>query len=105
LIWETGSLRVGSGTEAEGCWDVAAGLTAAWDWMDLELFLVVGVAVVDLACACGGGAVERGGTEGAAEVAWLLVQPWLQLQQQLQKERSWVGKLGVQTYLELVGWK
>jgi len=42
LVQETGSLRVGSGTEAGGGWEVATGLAAGLGWVDLELFLVVG---------------------------------------------------------------
>jgi len=65
-------LRVGSGTEAEGGWEVATGLAAHWDRVDLELFLVVDLVVVDLAFACGGGAVVGGGAEGVAELAVLV---------------------------------
>jgi len=48
-------------------------LATGWDWTDLELFLVVGVVVVDLACACGGGAVAEGGAGRVTEVAGLVV--------------------------------
>jgi len=72
LVWETGSFRVGSGTEAEGGWEVAAGLAADWDWVDLELFFKVALVMVDWACACGGGAEAGGDAEGVAVVAGLV---------------------------------
>ncbi len=36
--------------------------------MDFELFLVVVLVVVDLACACGGGCIVGGGAGGVAEL-------------------------------------
>jgi len=72
LDWETGSLRVGSGTEAGGGLGVAAGLAADWNWEDLQLFLVVDLVMVGWACACGGGAEAGGDDEGVALVAGLV---------------------------------
>jgi len=65
-------LRVGSGTEAKGGWEVATGLVADLDWVDLEPFLVVGLVVVGLVCACGGGDVAGGSAGRVAEVAGLV---------------------------------
>jgi len=65
-------LRVGLGTEAGRGWEVATGLAADLGWVDLELFLVVGLVVVGLACGCGGGAVAGGTALGVAEVVGLV---------------------------------
>jgi len=69
---ETGSLRVGAGTEAGGGFGVDAGLAVACDWEDLELFLVVGLVMEDWACTCGGVAKMGGDDDGVAQVAGLV---------------------------------
>jgi len=71
-VQETGSLRVGSGTEAGGGFGVAASLATDWDWEDLEFFLVVGLVMVDWVCACGSGVKMGGDDEGVAPVAGLV---------------------------------
>jgi len=43
-----------------------------WDWEDLELFLVVGLVMVDWACACRGGVKVGGDDEGVVQVAGLV---------------------------------
>jgi len=66
-------LSVGSGTEAGGGFEVATSFATDWDWEDLELFLALGLVVVDWVCACGGGPEVGGDDEGIALVVDLVV--------------------------------
>ncbi len=102
MIWETGSLTVGSRTEAGRGFGVAAGCPTDWDWEGLGLLLALGLVVVDWVGACGGGPEVGGMDDGVALVVGLVVGAAVA---PLPPGMSWEGKQWVQAGLLLVGWE